>query len=135
MHLYIITRGVKNHVDQFITELQGKYLTWENEKEGDFGLKKGTHLVQVAVRPIQLWEIVYPEQHSDLVLNSILGKGEGKPQYTWQNKMVLMIRKILKIEAIPEYKQEHIFPVTKQHMEIVGIGVKKDRYQNGTEML
>jgi hypothetical protein len=36
MHLYVATKGIKHDVDQFITELQGKYLPFKwREKDTD----------------------------------------------------------------------------------------------------
>ena len=127
-----MTRGIKHFVDQFITELQGKYLPfkWNGENR----------TIQVAVRPIQLWEIVFPESSKDVVLNTILGDPnnsgkKGEPQYKHQKKWVTAIRKILKAEKLPEFKTDQVMPINRQHMELIGIGVKKDRYEGENEML
>ena len=135
MHLYLITRGIKHDVDRFITELQGKYLPFKVHKDGTAGLKAGDHLVQLAVRPIQLWEVVYPEECNDVVLASVLGQ-DGKTQHKKHNKFIWLIKKALGCEPIPEYKKDQIIPFYKNNIECIGIGVKKDyRFEDGTEAL
>jgi len=135
MHLYIITRGIKHEVDKFITQLQGKYLPFE-VKKGAAGLKKGKYMIQTSVRPIQLWEIAYPKEHNDLMCASLLNKDKGKPLQKWQEKFVWGIRKALKLKKIPKYKTDEIFPISRDHMEIVGLGVKEDySFEDGTEAI
>ena len=141
MHLYLLTRGIKSEVDKFITELQGRYLPYELKSENQFKdmqgnfMKPGQYNMQVAVRPIQLWEIVYPEPMNDVMCSTIFGASKGAPQHGWQNKIIGILRKMLGIEKLEEYKDVPPFPISKFHMECVAIGTKKDRYENGNEML
>ena len=138
MHLYLLTRGMKFWSDEFIKQLEGKYLAWKVAKDGTAGFKAGNYATQIQVRPIQLYEIVFPEEHKDLVLTTCLGKNngmKGKTQYTWQQKYINWMRWILKLEPIPEYNDAAEMPIMRQHIELIGIGIKKDRYEDGTEML
>ncbi len=124
MHLYIITRGIKNFVDQFITELQGKYLPFKYQD--DKGNLINTQ-AQVAVRPIQLWEIVFPEEQKDLMLNTILrGSPTNGLQHAKHKKFIWTLRKCLGVEKISEYKKDFLIPISINHTEIIGIGTKKD---------
>ena len=128
MHLYILTRGIKWAVDRFITELQGKIVPFVFDGE-----KK---VVAVAVRPIQLYEIVFPEPQKDLVLNSLLNKAHGITQYKKHEKWIALIRRLLGAKKIDwNYKTDQVMPTFKDHVEIVGIGTKKDRYTEHGEML
>lgn len=128
LHLYIITRGIKNSVDQFITELQGKYLPFKWRRNKDSPMQNFN--VQVAVRPIQLWEIVFPEEHKDLMLTTVLGKDfKGKTQHRKHDKFVFGLRKILGVEKIGDFKTDAELPITRQAMEVVGVGIKKDYWQ------
>ena len=128
MHLYAITRGIKHEVDKFITELQGKYLRikYRANKKDKF---QEAHL-QLSVRPIQLWEFGFPEEHKDIVLATILGEDEkflGDPKKDkWIKKMCWGLRKMLKVDPIPKFKKDNAMPICRQHMTVVGIGVKKD---------
>jgi len=127
MHLYILTRGIKNSVDQFITELQGKYLPYVFYK----GKKLMKCQVQVSVRPIQLWEIVFPEEHKDVMLSTILPEAhKGVTQHKKHNKFIWAIRKALGVEKLPDYKSDIQMPITLANTEVVGIGIKKDYYTN-----
>ena len=114
-------------VDQFITELQGKYLPFKypNEK-GDLEI----HSVPIAVRPIQLWEIVFPEEHKDLMLTTLFNGQISPTQHKKHNKFIYGIRKILGVDKIPKFKTEREIPITKDHIEMIGIGIKKDYWIN-----
>lgn len=125
MHLYIATRGIKNFSDQFITELQGKYLPFKSFDENRNLINSQ---VQVAVRPIQLYEIVFPEEHKDIMLTTILGENGGKTQHKKHFKWVALIRKVLGIKDIGSYNTDRAMPISKFHTEIVGIGIKEDYY-------
>ena len=136
MHLYLITRGVKDHVAKFIEQLAGQHLPMKYRKPGDTALKD--YYIEVAVRPIQFWEVVFPEEQKDIMLNSIFcdpsqpavkGVGyQGKTQHRWHDKYVWAIRKMLGcgVEPIPEYSTSHYIPFFKDSIEMVGIGIKKD---------
>ena len=138
MHLYLATRGVKHEVDQFITELQGKYLPfkWRDLNKPDSKLED-CH-VQLGVRPIQLWEIVFPEEQRDVVLATILQSKKGEPEKTWHKKFIWAIRKILgsSVMPIPEYNNDKKMPIRCQGIELVGIGVKSDYWvdRNGNKV-
>ena len=150
MHLFAAIRGNINAVNQFITELQGKYLPFKWRDSPDKPFQDMS--VQLNIQPIQLYSFVFPESSKDLVLSTILGqsvpnkisgstiikedKGAGKPNNPRYKKFVWMLRKLLKLEPIPKYDETKIMPITKNSMEIVGIGIKKDGLdKNGNEGL
>lgn len=137
MHLYIITRGIKNWVDQFITELQGKYVPFRFRDPKDNQIKDC--MAQVAVRPIQLWEIVFPEDCKDVMLTTILDKtymtqkgygGGLLTQHKKHEKFIWGLRKMLGIKPIQEFNRNNALPICRNHVEVVGIGIKKDRWYN-----
>ena len=131
MHLYLMTRGIKHEVDQFITELQGKYLPfkWRDPNKGKDAPLEDVY-VQTSVRPIQLWEIVYPVETQDVILNTILGNREGvlgKPNHPQHDKFLWGIRKVLGVNPIPPQMNKSIMmPIYKENIEVVGIGIKED---------
>lgn len=123
MHLYIITRGIKNHVDQMITELQGKYFPFKYpDKEGNLQ----PCMVQMAVRPIQIWELAFPEDQKDVMLNTLLVGSKDGVQHKKHNKFVWAIRKMLGVEKIPEYKKDLMMPLYRADVEVNGVGIKQD---------
>jgi len=88
----------------------------------------------VSVRPIQLWEIVFPKEHRDVMLKTILSGGTGETQHKKHRKWVTLLRKVLGIEKIPKYESEKCLPVYKEDIEIVGVGIKEDyTFEDGTE--
>ncbi len=86
--------------------------------------------VQVAVRPIQLYEVVFPEEHKDVMLSTILGDSKGKTQHKKHNKFIYALRKILGVEEIPNFKTDLKMPISNMNTEIIGIGIKKDYWQH-----
>ena len=136
MHLDIMTRGPKWYVDNIITQLQGVYLPWEIKKDGTAGLKKGNYQVQMRVCPVQLWDLSFPEQHLHVVINSLL-QNKGKPMNSKYQKFVSMLRLGMGLKKIPKFKPTKLLPMSAvvQHTEMIGIGIKPDRFEDGTEML
>lgn len=123
MHLYVLTRGIKNNVDQFITELQGKYFPFKYRNEK--GEVKDM-LWQFAVRPVQLWEFAFPEEHKDLILNSLFDGTKGEGQHPWYKKWIWPIRKALHCEPVSDYDKSKKIYIRKDDVEIVSIGIKGD---------
>ena len=128
MHLMFMTRGVQHAVDIWKTQMQSQYFPWSRKD-----LKTGnweTLAVQGALRPIQLWEYIFPEPE----LNSVLGMLEIKPKGITEpaalNKYAWVLRKGLGFDPIPD----DIPPLTPDKQKIVyhqnihffPIGIKKD---------
>ena len=82
MHTYLLTRGIKHEVDQFITELQGKYLPFKWRNVNDKDSKIQDTMVQLGVRPIQLWELVYPEESRDVIMMTLFKQPAKKGERT-----------------------------------------------------
>lgn len=68
MHLYLMTRGIKHCVDWFIRDLQAQYFPY-----GEPG-----NYVQLSVRPVQLWEVVFPKEAFNEVCGTILNSTENR---------------------------------------------------------
>lgn len=132
MHLYCLTRGIKHDVDRFITELQGKYLPYKFQK-GEKGL------VQFSVRPVQLWEMVFPEEHLQAVMKTFFSTDNVREGFSYSHKndkTLTMLRIALRCNKFPKMdKITSQIPVYKKNIEIAGIGIKKDEYKNGIEQL
>ena len=123
MHLYFITRGIKHDSDRFIQELSAKYVPFKYDGKDC--------MVQVAVRPIQLYECVFPKEHLNTIMNTLTN---GNPenthlgtQHKQHKKWVYAIRKILGIKPIPKIEPAGVLPLYNQNIEIIGIGIKEDR--------
>lgn len=130
MHIYFITRGIKQDVDRFIRELSSKYLP--------FMYKGKKAVVQNALRPIQLWEMVFPEGCKNEMLSTVFGDSKTfkVTQHKKHKKWLSVIRKVLGVKPIPNEWEFKPLPVYRQNMETAGIGIKEDyKFEDGTEGL
>lgn len=116
-----VTRGMKQWVDQFITELQGKYYNYSYNGE--------PHVVQGMLRPIEFWEYCYPIEQEALVLNTLFDTSMGKSQHKLHGIPIKILQKALGLKPIPDYPAGQTnphMPITRQNIEVVAIGKKND---------
>lgn len=145
MHLVLMTRGILRQVEELKSLLQAQRFPWKrkNLKNG----KEEMGIVQGALRPIQFWEYVFPEEHLDNVLGAMQIKGPiQRPEI---KNVSWMLRKMLKLEQIPTNDSimttgytpagtlnGEKFPTVPVHNMIVDgvavypIGIKKDPFQD-----
>lgn len=143
MHLYFITKGDKKWTDDFINQLIGKWLPFKWRKTKDEPFQDMN--VQLSIRPIQLWEVGFPKEHKDLVCSTILGKDGGlirgndgkKPvDHKFFNGFIKTCCRILGLQPIGKYKDDVMMPIAKEHVAVVGLGIKEDyTMENGVEGL
>jgi len=127
-----MTRGIIQDVDTFIDALKNKWLPFTVHKDKrtmpdvEHELMAGNHQVQLSVRPIQLWEIVYPKEQRDLVLNTIFKGHDGSMQHKKHNKFVAVLRKMLGARKPGDYGKTMMLPMKDHAIERVFIGEKDD---------
>ena len=140
MHLYLLTRGIKKNVDHFINDMSAQYFPYTKDKDGK------PIWVQMAMRPIQLWECVFPNNSlqevmatMDLNMTEEMYKQRGitkSPGWNYGNKTLWMLRKLLKAKELPpldpKAKKRIVF---KDWVHIAPIGIKEDDIRDGKEML
>ena len=147
-HLIFATRGIYASVQQLIHDLTAQRFWWRrvNMKEGDehFGETMDVP-VQGALRPIQLWEYVYPKEspeepgnlkspmidNTKLMLRSfdISGPNHYEPKALGWG--VNLMRKKLGLKEIPKV-EDMSGPQRFIHLagtSIVPIGIKDDEYK------
>lgn len=138
MHLYMMTRGLKRQVDRFIETLGSQFCppAMATPDKNDVGAVKGMYHAELMIRPIQLWEVVFPKESLGLVLTTIFPAGDLM-QHKKHEKFVWGIRKILGVEKIPkEWDSKKKFLIDRSGVETVGIGIKEDyTREDGTEAL
>ncbi len=97
MHLVFMTRGIDKQVTELKHLLLAQRFPWvrKNLKTGKEELK----MVQGALRPIEIWEYVFPEES----LNDVLvGMDIKEPIQRKEIKNISwMIRKMLKLDQMP----------------------------------
>ena len=127
MHLVFASRMHWDHGRRFIDELANIYFPFkkynpETKKLQDMHLK-------ARLCPIQLWDYSFPKSHLDPVLNTILGgtSGEGIVAHAHLQKYLWPLKKIMKLQKVPEYNKELQLIMSKpEHSEIIALGVKED---------
>lgn len=131
MHLYLLTRGIKHDVDRWVNEMSAQYMHWVKTHNG----QKAPFNLQLSMRPIQLWEIVVPQNYMQVLLNTCQPESPDK----WQFKPVMAaLRKTLGAEKIPEWdKNGQKFPVfSKTNVATYAVGIKEDEFdKDGDEVI
>jgi len=129
MHMYVILRGIKDRQDRYVNDLLARYYHYDWQKGQDKGA------VQLAVRPIQLYELVFPEQAYEDVYKTIWPVAWERKG--WINKALAVLGKLLGTQKIPEppkdWQPNPYF--NRDGVECAGIGIKKDINHKGIEML
>lgn len=130
MHLYMLTRGQQDCVDRYINSLHAqafKYRASPHEKEG-----KET-IVQLGVRPIQFWEITFPEPCLNEVLTAVGGAPLDTKDKRWPVKIGAWILKLARffglkpIPAIPPDTPKRVI-WGGEYVDRKLIGLKDDQY-------
>lgn len=144
MQLYFITRGKTNEVDEFVDWLKTRHLPMKIRNPANN--TETTGFLECQLRPIQLWEFVFPKENLDIVLNSLkLPSGNmshvvnGKPTFNidaklWALRKLLQAQPIVKpapkIDAATgkEIPPDVLFlPYDRiKDLNIVGVGIRED---------
>ena len=133
MHLYILTRGIKDRVDRWVEDMSAQYFPYQSKKKFPEAKDNWGH-VQLAMRPIQLWEVVFPKDHLQDVMNMCW---DSNPEMIWKYKPGLMVFKtMLGAKSIPKMEVKPRRIVRKQFVAPYPIGTKEDNDdENGNEDL
>lgn len=129
MHLLFLTRGHTDWIDYFIKELSTRYFltnVWNPQTR-----KIEQKHFKARLQPIQLWDLVFPEEYKDPVLNSVFGGFDGKGVSSNQHlqKYLTPLRWTLGYQPIPDYdKSKSLIMQPPMHTEVIGIGLKEDKY-------
>lgn len=126
-----MTRGIKHEVDRMISDLQAQYYPYE--------YKGQQALVQLAVRPIQLWELIMPEKYLGQVCRTLWGTNQiMQEQNNELNLRSFALRKMLGAQPTPKF-DENILPniLYKANVAIYNLGIKPDVFnaEDGHEQL
>ena len=137
MHFFFLSRGIKHQRDQWVTHMQSQFWTWERTNLKT--KKKETTFIQGSLRPIEMWEYVFPEEHLENVLKNMhvlhpdveCHKGANFKQQA----LLTILRKALGAEKLPDFKdsmsRDRVMSVPG--MAIHPIGIKKDERKSVEE--
>lgn len=129
-----MTRGIKHDTDRLINDLQAQYFDYTHKE-------KGKMLVQMAVRPINLYELVFPKEHLGVVMQTLWRDSEDPlPKHaTFLQKMRLeVMRKALMAKKCPDkefWKDSMFRPLYKSNVQCYPIGIKEDDEASWGEFL
>lgn len=122
MHLYVLTRGILSATKQWENDLAAQYLPLEVLEKGK---KKPTkYLSQLAIRPVNLYEIVFPEDS----LQDVLGMVKPEIHKGVVGKFSAFIKyfsKMMGLKPIPKYEPKAL-PLG-DGVSVIGLGLKKDK--------
>lgn len=90
--------------------------------------------VRVAVRPIQLYEIVFPEEQKEFILGAIPDNEYDRSRNKWMFGIVKVLRSFLRVKATTTVPNNGA--IYNPHVMLTHIGIKKDRRdKDGIEIL
>jgi len=131
MHLRFIASGWDKELDQMERWLGTMVMPMPiKDKKG----KKQTVLVPAALRPFRMYDLIFPRDQLDAVLNTLkpasdvaLVDGKGTKVFT---KTINWIRKFMKLKKLPKPDEKKGFfphPIDLfKNIRIVGLGTKDD---------
>jgi len=130
MHLYLAVRGILNQINRWEQDWNADYRQFFNDKNEFLGM------LQTSMRPIRLYEMVFPEPQLMPILRKLQPSESWNPAY---KKYINMIRIGMRLDKMPPLSSIPQRITTDAHcfndVNIVGIGLKKDRYENGKELI
>jgi len=133
-------RGIKANMDWLINDLQAQFFNYSIKKDSE-KMKKGDYQVQLAVRPIQLYELVFPEEALGEVQKTLWNKD---PDYypkedNWKvTKLMQTMRKMLGATKMPKIPKDARGRLLRNFdVAIQPVGIKKDHFNEdeGREIL
>lgn len=126
MHLLVTIRGHMDVVNRFVNDLMAQYLPFKYAKD------KKPGALQLAVRPIRLYEIVFPEEH----LNEVLAMVQPYDGTKMEKRLAYGLRKLLRLKALPKKPVPKSHRVYKRFCSVTGIGLKDDeKGEDGVQKL
>jgi len=129
MHVTFGMYGIKKDMDEVIKWLETRAFPFERTKEDG---TKETIILQGALRPLVLFDFVFPESSKDLVLTSLKADTEAHGQYKRIGYFKKLVRKALGLKPIPKFKKDLTMPLPLKSLENVAIyplGVRYDDFR------
>jgi len=147
--IYFITRGHQDHVRKLIENLKSQYFPFKSKKkfiDKDTGKEIESEVitnVEGAIRPIQLWEYVIPDEYVGPMCNTLgiptsetwldtgakeegtgnsFRSGFGVQGYLSALRIMLKAKKLVKDTSLGFWRN----PIYKEHVNILGIGWRPD---------
>jgi hypothetical protein len=78
---------------------------------------------QIRVLPFGIYEYIFPKEDLDIVLHSLI---EYENRYKIPAFVLMMIRKVLHLDKIPEYKKDKKYLWRRENVNIIPLGIRED---------
>lgn len=121
MHVVFMPYGKRDLVEKFLRELEAQKLTlemWKGEEKHKIWVD-----CQLRVLPYGFYEFVFPREHLDKVLTTFNAKED---RYLLGRFKLAFLRKVLKCQPIPKYKENAYLIWTREHVNIITLGIRED---------
>src|SRR3990167_9827885 len=113
MHAYFLTRGIMNTRDEWVDFMKTRMFPWKRKNLATDQWE--TLMVKGALRPIELWEYVFPEECLQEVfamqhradgkfplIDKVSNNGALRPEI---KNYALLLQKLMKLKPIPEFEK------------------------------
>ncbi len=92
-------------------------------------------LIEMNVKPLLLWDISFPKENLDIILNTLIGTDGKEHKRAMESRygfifktIIAKLRDKLGLKPIPvERKNDKKYPIFKGSVEIFPIGMKEDK--------
>ena len=123
MHLYLLTRGTLRAIREWREALSNCYLPLEvKNKDG----KKENAVAQLQVRPVELYEIVFPEEHEETVMGMVkCGVDLGCFGKKWAKYLKFITKRLGLNPPLKKWKPQLLPP--NSGVTALALGTKKDK--------
>ena len=125
--------GVIPSLEQWEKDLQAIKLPFKMPGE------KNNVLIRLGIAKVQLYKVMFPEEHLDAVMNMLGVSDTVTNRYPVIKKIVKRLRKILGLQELPQPKKRvlHMQPYAAgKAVTIIPLGSKKDLFtKDGMELI
>ena len=118
-----MSRGMNEQTEKWKKYMETWYLPLPYTQNG----VKKTIGYQLNLKPILLWGLTFPRDQINFVLSSLQFTDETS-NVGWLHKspQMAMLRKLLKVQPIPEFEKVEPKYIGKEVVQLTPIGIRKD---------
>jgi len=120
MHLYVLTRGVKNRVDEWENDLGAEWLPL-HYKMPDDKIVEGR--IKLAIREVKLHEIVFPKEYEEHVM-SLVNPGDGSNFGKWGKLAKKIVSAFMLKKPLSKWKENN--KINADGISCIALGTKED---------
>jgi len=123
MHLYTLTRGIKQCMTQWENDLSAQWMPL-NYKMPDGSIKKGR--IKLAIREVKLHEIVFPKEYEETVMGLVNPMVDTKSGY--MGKWTRLVPKLARFLGLkkPLKKWKPLDVIDNNGVSCLALGTKED---------